>query len=136
MPAAILVLCALFATGCGGEREFQAGEFVDAANEEGAGLVLGDSLTSIEEDVEVFAMEFAEDGDHAEDEPKGGHAHSGGSLIVAGDAESATEEFERCESAVTLTCYRAANVVLFFDAESTPEHVARVDAAIRALGSD
>ena len=132
MPAAILVLCALFAAGCGGEREFQVEEFVEAANEEGAGLVLGDSLTSIEEDVEVFAIEFAEDGGESE----GRHAHSGGSLIVAGDAASATEEFERCETAVTLTCYRAANVVLFFDAESTPDHIARVDAAIRALGSD
>lgn len=131
LPLAV-ILVTILAAGCGGEREFEAEEFVDAANEEGAGLVLGGSLTSIEEDVEVFAIEFAEEGGGHEGE----HAHSGGSLIVAGDAEAATDEFERCESAVTLRCYRAANVVLLFDAEAGQAEVAKIDAAIRALGSE
>lgn len=122
MYPALLVLIALLAVGCGGEREFEPGEFVDAANEEGAGLVLGDSLTSITEDVEVFSISF-----------RGG---GGGSLIVTGDSESAAGEFERCENAVTLTCYRAANVVVYFDAAPGDENIAKVDAAIRALGDD
>ena len=104
---------------------------MDAANAEGAGLVLGESLTSITEDVEVFAVSF-EEGEAA---PESGHEHGGGgSLIVTGDPDSAREEFERCQATVSLTCYRAANVVLYFDAPPQDEHVAKVDAAIRALG--
>ena len=110
--------------GCG-EREFEPDEFVEAANAEGAGLVLGESLTSITEDVEVFAVSFQQGQDGAP---------GGGSLIVTGDSDSAREEHARCQSAVTLTCYRAANVVLYFDAPPSDARVARVDAAIRALG--
>ena len=127
LPALVLVLAALLASGCG-EREFEPEEFVDAANAEGAGLVLGESLTSITEEVEVFAVSF-------ERGPGGGHdAPGGGSLIVTGDSDAAREEHARCESAVTHTCYRAANVVLYFDAPPSDARVARVDAAIRALG--
>ena len=134
MYPALLVLIALLAVGCGGEHAFEPDEFVDAANAEGADLILGDSLANITEDVEVFAVSFAAEEGH-ESNPDG-HAHSGGSMIVADDAQSATEEFQRCESTVTLTCYRAANVVLYFDLEPSDEHVAKVDAAIRALASD
>jgi hypothetical protein len=134
LPALILIaLVTSLAAGCG-EREFEPDEFVDAANDEGAGLVLGESLTSITEDVEVFAISFAEEDEPA---PGGGHEHGGGgSLIVTDSADSAREEFERCQSTVSLTCYRAANVVLYFDAPPEDEHVARVDAAIRALGDE
>jgi hypothetical protein len=132
---ALLILLALIAAGCGGDREFEAREFVDEANAKGADLVLGDSLASITEDVEVFAIGFAENHDEPDPGAGGGHEHGGGgSMIVAGDSESASEEFARCESAVTLVCYRAANVVLYFDVEPSDEHVAKVDAAIRALG--
>jgi hypothetical protein len=37
---------------------------------------------------------------------------------------------------VTLVCYRAANVVLMFDADPSDEHVAEVDSAIRALETE
>ena len=106
---------------------------VDAANAEGAVLILCESLTSITEDVEVFAVSFEEG-----DEPAaGGHEHDGGgSLMVTGDSDSAREEFERCQSTSSLTCYRAANVVIYFDAPPQEEHVARVEAAIRALGDE
>ena len=36
--------------------------------------------------------------------------------MVTGDSDSAREEFERCQSTSSLTCYRAANVVIYFDA--------------------
>ena len=90
LPALVLVLAAVLAAGCG-EREFAPDEFVDAANAEGAGLILGESLTSITEDVEVFAVSFEEG-----DEPAaGGHEHDGGgSLMVTGDSDSAREEFQ------------------------------------------
>lgn len=133
MRAALATLLALLLAACGGERSFEPAEFVDAANREGANLVLGDPLTSTQEGVDIFAVHFAgEASEPAADD----HAAGGGSMVVAEDAETATGEFERCESAVTLTCYRAANVVLYFDAESTDRRVAAVAAAIRALASD
>ncbi len=134
--AAVTLVTFLAVAGCGGERTFEPSELVEEANAKGAGLVLGEPLTSIEEGVDVYALSFEEEtGEHDEPEP-GGHAHSGGSLIVTGDADAAREEHARCEQAVTLVCYRAANVVLLFDADPSDEHVAKVDSAIRALETD
>jgi hypothetical protein len=137
MRAAAVTLATILAVaGCGDERAFEPEEFVDAMNAEGAGLVLGEPLTSIEEGVDVYALEFEEEpGEHEEPEA-GGHGHSGGSMTVTEDAEAARAEHARCEEAVSLVCYRAANVVLFFDLEPSDEHVARVDAAVRALASE
>jgi hypothetical protein len=131
---AFCFLIVLLVSGCGGERSFEADEFVDEVNREGAALILGEPLTSLEEGADVYVVSFVD----AEEAPEvsAGHAHSGGSLVVTQDADAATAEFERCEGAVTLTCYRAANVVLYFDAEPTDEHVAKVDAAIRALAAE
>jgi hypothetical protein len=134
-PAVLAVLLALLVAACGGERTFEPGEFVDAANEEGAGLVLGEQLTSIEEGVDVYALSFTGEATApATGEDEHGHG-TGGSMIVTDDAETAMAEFERCESAVSLTCYRASNVVLYFNAAPTDEHVVPVEAAIRALGN-
>ena len=135
MPLLLLTLLSLLVAGCGGERTFEPDEFVDAANDEGAGLVLGEPLASITEGVDVYALSFEEAAEPEAGED--GHEHGGGgSMIVASDAESATAEFERCEMTVSLTCYRAANIVLYFDAAPTDEHVAAVEAAIRALASE
>jgi hypothetical protein len=134
-PAVIAILLALLVAACGGERTFEPDEFVEAANEEGAGLVLDEQLTSIEEGVDVYALSFEDEAAApAAGDDEHGHG-AGGSMIVTDDAESATAEFERCETAVSLTCYRAANVVLYFNAAPTDEHVVPVEAAIRALGN-
>jgi hypothetical protein len=125
----VLLVGLLTFAGCGGERTFEPAEFVEEANGEGANLVLGEPLTSIEEGVDVYAISFAEEADGE------GHSHSGGSLIVTDDADAAREEHLRCEEAVTLVCYRAANVVLMFDAGPSDRNVAAVDSAIRALAS-
>jgi hypothetical protein len=133
-PVALLLFAfALILGGCGGERTFEPDEFVDEANAEGASVDLGGALTSIEEGVDVYQLSFAGEGAGT---PSAGEAVSGGSLVHTENADAAREEFERCESAATLTCYRAANVVLYFDAEPSDERVARVDAAVRALGSE
>ena len=115
-----LIVGLLVVAGCGGERTFEPEEFADAANAEGAGMTLGDELVSIEEGVDVYALSFTA-------------GKSVGSLIVTGDADAARDEHGRCEDAVTLVCYRAANVVLMFDADPSDPNVARVDTAIRAL---
>jgi hypothetical protein len=133
-PALVSAIAILLATACGDERSFEPEEFVQEANAEGAGLILGEPLTSIEEGVDVYSISFEEE--PGEREAPGEHGHSGGSMIVTGSAEAAKEEYARCEQTVTLVCYRAANVVLFFDTERGDEHVAKVDSAIRALETE
>ena len=131
VPALILVLALAWA-GCGGERSFEPAEFVEEVNREGAGLVLEGQLASTQEGVDVFELSFKLEGAAA----PGEHGHGGGSLVVTEDAEAASAEHRRCEAAVTLACYRAANVVLMFEGDPTDDEIARVDGAIRALASE
>ncbi|MEJ7876616.1 MAG: hypothetical protein WKF62_08145 [Solirubrobacterales bacterium] len=120
IAAATLVAIA----GCGDEeRTFTASGFVDEMNDQGADLELGADLLSTQAGVETFEIRFGQTGD--------------GSLAVAEDDEGGVSEYERCESAATLLCYRAANVVLLFDgAEIAVGDLAGVEAAIRAIAED
>lgn len=123
-----------FAPGCGSDRAYDAEGFVEAANAEGAGLVLGAPLASTNPDHEVRSVEVGE----GEEEQTGGdgeaaHLHSSGSITVTPGEEAARAEHQRCESAVTLLCYRAGNVVLVLQDDVPPEDRARVDRAIQAL---
>jgi hypothetical protein len=136
------LLLALAATGgalvgCEGERSFSAEEFVEAANERGAGLELGEPLLATDPEAEVYAVRLAEDADHegepATGEAEVGHGHGGGSLIVAGSDAEALAEYRRCEGAVTIHCYRAANVVLRVEADD-PAELDRLRVAVAALG--
>jgi hypothetical protein len=132
--AAALLVLVLALAGCGDdERTFEADEFVEAVNAQGAALRLGEGLASEQEGIELFQVMFAEAGEHEGEE---GHAHTGGTLAVTQDTETARAEFERCDAAVTLTCYRAANAVVYFEGEPTDPEIARVDAAIRNLASE
>ena len=56
-------------------------------------------------------------------------------MIVAGDAGSAGDEFDHCEGAADLTCFRAANVVLRFEDMAAADR-ARVSGAVCARASD
>ena len=135
MPRALVtslgVVIACLLAGCGGERTFDAGEFVDEVNDEGAQLTLGESLSSSRDDVDLYVVSFADPGSAT-----GGEGHTGGTLAIAADVDAAIAEFARCEGSVTLACYRAANAVLYFEGEPTDPDIARVDAAVRALASD
>jgi hypothetical protein len=111
---------------CGGERTFEADEFVEAVNEHGAGVELGEPLTSVETENEIFAVELA---------ASATQVHGGGSLVVTEDSEEAQAEHARCESAASLTCYRASNVVLRLE-EISPEQRSRLDQAFMALESE
>ena len=134
---AALALAAVPRAGCG-EREFDAAEFVAEANAKGAGLELGEPLLSSRDETKIYAIEVepaaatGEVGDPAAEADE----HAGGSLIVAPDVEAGEEEYERCEGAVTIVCYRAANVVLALEGEPQSPELVGVDGAIRALGSE
>jgi hypothetical protein len=119
--AILAVLVVLALPGCADERTFEAGELVDELNENGARLGLGASLSAGQDEVELFAVSFAGDV---------------GTLAITEDADAGLGEYHRCEDAATLTCYRAANAVLYFELPAGDPQLAPLDAAIRALASD
>jgi hypothetical protein len=125
-----LATLALAAAACGGERVFEPTEFVEEANAAGAGLALGEPLMSTREGLDVYELRFAGAVQSARDEEH----EATGSLIVADDGEAALAEYNRCESAATLVCYRAANVVLAIQGEAGSPWLTQLDAAIRTLG--
>jgi len=136
VPAALLCLIALAFVACGGERSFDAEEFVGELNDHGAGLTLEGSLPNEQAGVEVYSVAIAANPGEGEDDHSGEGGHSGGSLVVADDGDGAIAEHERCEGAVSFICFRAANAVLIVEDGSRPQDIERVGAAIRALESD
>jgi hypothetical protein len=136
--AAALACVALALAACGsGERTFTAQEFVDDANAKGAHLALGEPLSTSEADTELYALrvEAPDSGDGGTDLPALGDEAGSGSLRVEGSSGAAEAEYERCEQA-GLLCYRAANVVLVFEADVDPDSLAELARAIRALKAD
>lgn len=120
--------------GCGdGERTFEAGEFVEAMNENGAALELGEGLTDDQEGIDVYDVSLAQVG--APQGAGGEHSERGASLILAANTETAIDEYDRCESAVSLVCFRAANAVLILD-DDDPATLATIEGAIRDLEAD
>jgi hypothetical protein len=131
--AAAAALVAL--AGCGAPYE-DAQSFVDAANAEGAGFELGPSLSSSNPDYDIYALELEGAQDPHEGE-EAGQAHlGGGSITVAPGEDEALAEYEECEAAATLLCWRAGNVTLVLEGEIGAEERARVSDAISALGSE
>lgn len=133
--APALATAALAGAGCG-EATFDAQGFVDEANSKGAGLELGEPLASEREGVELFVIEIKPSSATGEVGHSGEGRHSGGSMVVTEDAEAAEQEFQRCEGAVTIVCYRAANVVLAVEGDPTSAELVGLDGAIRAMASE
>jgi hypothetical protein len=132
----LLALAALAAAGCGqGERVFSAPELIEQVNANGAGLELGESLETAREGAEVREVAFVEPGEPRDDETAQ-HEHGGGTLTITTDAEAGLAEYERCESAATLLCFRASNVVLVFEADLDPADRTRLEGALRAMASE
>jgi len=134
LMAATLSSCAAL-LGCGSERAFTAEEFVAEANRNGAGLNLGSELASDREATELHTVELAdlEPGPASSLEEQG---HVGGTLTITATDEAGAAEYERCELAVSLVCYRAANALLFFEDALRPDERARIAGALRAMASE
>lgn len=122
LAALALVALAALAAGACGEREFDADELVAELNAAGAELTLGPPLTGTD-GVTVTSVEIA-----------GAGPDTDGAIAILDDADAATSEFERCESAVDFTCFRAGNAVVRFSALS-PEARATLTEAVRSLAS-
>lgn len=133
--AATMSSCAVL-LGCGQDGAFTAQEFVAEANRHGAGLILEGELDSTREDTELHSVELEdpEPGTGARGLEELGHA--GGTLTITENEEAGAAEYERCEAAASLLCYRAGNAVLFFEDALQPDELARIASAFRALASE
>jgi len=120
------LLGVLALAGCSDERSFDAETVVAELNDAGAGLVLGESLPSTEESIEVRVVDFAAGGS------SGGDA---GAVVILADADAAQAEFVRCKQAEAFVCFRAANTVLRFTGLD-PAGQQRMTGAVLAIESD
>ncbi len=124
--------------GCGsGEHEFTPEEFVDAINAEGAGVGLGPEITTTPRGIQVHEVTLTgavtDVGGPATDTSRGDNGT--GSLLIAGDADAARDEFERCDEVEELTCFRAANAVLRFE-EMDGADQARIVTSLEAIQTE
>jgi hypothetical protein len=128
---AIAIAALALVAGCGGEDElrFSAEQFVDEASARGAALELGAPLLTSREETEIHELRVTgttpAEGDHG-----------GGSLTVTADSAAGLAEYERCEAATTLLCFRANNVVLALEDELSTEQIADIERALRRLAAD
>ncbi len=122
---------AAIAAGCGGggQPAFDAEIFISSVNARGAALVLGDRLESSREGFELYEVGAGGAGEAAP-------AESGsGTLVVAPSDDEALAEYERCELAGELVCFRAANVAIYFGSELEPGEAERLGSALEAVSA-
>lgn len=133
----VLLVAIVLATGVlggdGSPREFTAQSFVDAANDEGAGIVLGDPLINAQENVKVYGISFEKSGGSSSTQESSGEEHGGASLTISPDSDSASQVYDQCEATGTFKCFRANNAALVFDEGADPHALANVVTALQAM---
>lgn len=123
---AIALAGSLLALSCGGERSFDAEELVAELDAAGAELELGETLPNDQEGTEVRVISLPGSGQ--------GEEATAGTVVILSGADTAAAEFQRCQSAVSFVCFRAANAVLRFT-NIRPEQEARVSAALEMIAT-
>jgi hypothetical protein len=105
---------ALLLAGCGGadERQLSAREFIGEMNDNGAALKLGPVVTQNEDGVDVNEVTILRTAPTPTGEGSKPRPSGSATLLVLSDADAAMDEYDRCQGAPSLSCYRAANVVL------------------------
>lgn len=121
-------------TGCGGEKVFTPEEFVEAANAQGAGVVLGPMLTTSQDGAEIFTVTLIESATGSPSSSTEDFSGNG-TLLALDDAEAASAEVQRCATTASLVCFRAANAVLRFEG-LPPAEQDRLTRSIEALATD
>ena len=109
---AVLAIGAIAASGCGDGETMTREEFLDSIREQGVEIELGRELLTTEPGKELYAIELEPVSPAL---PGDVEAHTGGSLAVHDDTESADRSLERCQASADLLCYRAANVVVVLE---------------------
>ena len=133
----IVLMCGVIClAACGGERTFTAQEFIDEMNDNGAALALGPVLTTNSDGVDIYSVSLTEISTGVGSPPKPVPAGTpgNGSMLILDGADAARSEFARCEQSPELTCFRAANAVLRFQALQGGDQ-ARITTAIEAIGT-
>ncbi len=121
---------------CGGEHEFTAQGFIDEMNDNGAALALGPALTKNPDGADVYTVSLTEFAPSAVgQEPPPTDVHGAATLLIVDDSDAAREEFDRCERAPILTCFRASNAVLRVE-DLPPADQARITTALEALATN
>jgi hypothetical protein len=131
---ALLALAAALVAGCRSEQTLTASEFIDRVNAEGVSIELGRKLTTGGSAEELYAVSLPPLPGEPEP-PPGSEAEPGasGSLYVFDDRGGAEEQLKACRASAGLICYRAANIVVVLDEESSPLAAQRLAVAIRRL---
>ncbi len=113
--AATALSLAAAAAGCGDEQQFTAEKFVRDVNREGVKLKLGEPLTTDEEGKDLYAVELQPVGGPRVDS-QGDPVEAGGSISVYDENGGEPDaEYQTCQRAADLLCYRAANVVIVLE---------------------
>jgi hypothetical protein len=135
--ALVAVAGALLLAGCGGanERQLSAREFVTEMNRNGAALKLGPPVSGGQDGADVNEVTFSQTaptptGEGSKPKPSGS-----ATIVVLPDAEAAMDEYDRCQGEPSLSCYRAANVVLRIE-DLQPTDRALLTSAISGLATD
>jgi hypothetical protein len=134
-----LMLLAASLAACGDQTRFTAEELVAEVNQHAGYLSLGEPLTTTQEEVELYAVRLegvrAPGPATAEGLPPT-DVHAAGTLTVTESDDAGLAEYERCEAAASLICFRVANAVMSFEDTVPNQDLARIGGAITALAED
>jgi hypothetical protein len=123
--------------GCGSESTLTASEFINRINAEGVSILLGQRLAAGGEAKELYAVRMpplrGEPMPAPGEEVKPG---ASGSLYVFGDTGGAEDQVKACQAATGLFCFRAQNIVVALDEESSHLEAQRLSTAVRRLPSE
>jgi hypothetical protein len=130
----LLALAVVLVAGCSSQTTLTASELIDRINAEGVAIVLGQRLTSQSEARELYSVRMPP----LRGEPKpapGSEAKPGasGSLYVFDDTGGAEDQLKACQAATGLVCFRAQNIVVVLDEESSRLEARRLGVAVSRL---
>ncbi len=121
---------------CSGEHEFTAQDFIEEMNDNGAALALGSALTKNPDGADIYTVSLTEFAPSAVGQaPPPTDVHGAATLLIAADSDAGRDEFDRCEQAPILTCFRAGNAVLRVE-DLPPADQARITTAVESLATN
>jgi hypothetical protein len=134
---ALVAVAAALLAGCGSESTLTASELINRINAQGVSILLRQRLAAGGEAKELYAVRMPP----LRGEPKpapGSEARPGasGSLYVFGDTGGAEDQVKACQAATGLFCFRAQNIVVVLDEESSRLEAQRLAAAVRRLPAE
>ena len=125
----------LSVAGCGSSsRTLTASEFIDRINAEGVSIILGQQLSTSGGADELHEVRLpALPGEPKPPPDSEAEPGASGSLYVFNDVGGAEDQVEACQASAGLLCFRAANIVVVLDEQSSPLEAQRFAVAVRRL---